>query len=110
MLIHEIIKLAQEQGIDAVSDDELRNAGSYLGDAEWNSRDAERLGLKSGWFETQRALVRRQKALPKIARPQAAQPTVRMVWCDCGHRIPANLMMSSSRGTCCPDCYDRMSN
>jgi len=32
------------------------------------------------------------------------------VWCDCGHRVPRTQRMSTSRGTACLDCYDRMSN
>jgi len=35
---------------------------------------------------------------------------VEMVRCDCGHDVPVGTAMSSSRGTCCPDCYDRMSD
>ena len=30
--------------------------------------------------------------------------------CDCGHIVEQILVMSASRGTACPDCYDRMSN
>lgn len=33
-----------------------------------------------------------------------------MVRCDCGHMCPRNLVMSASLGTCCPGCYDRMSD
>lgn len=29
--------------------------------------------------------------------------------CDCGHTVPRIHVMSASRGTACPDCYDRMS-
>lgn len=38
-----------------------------------------------------------------------ATHTVVMVNCDCGHTIPSTSVMSSSTGTCCPDCYDKMS-
>ncbi len=34
----------------------------------------------------------------------------KMVTCDCGHTVPEILVMSASRGTCCPDCYDEMSD
>jgi len=41
----------------------------------------------------------------------ASKPApVEMVRCDCGHSIPRNQRMSSSSGTSCPNCYDRMSN
>jgi hypothetical protein len=32
-----------------------------------------------------------------------------MVRCDCGHSCERGLVMSTSTGTSCPDCYDRMS-
>ena len=31
------------------------------------------------------------------------------VECDCGHMVQRTLVMNPSSGTCCPDCYDRMS-
>ena len=34
----------------------------------------------------------------------------RMVTCDCGHKIPHHLVMNTTRGTSCPDCYDQMSD
>ena len=34
---------------------------------------------------------------------------VEAVHCDCGHTVARNLVMSASRGSSCPDCYDRMS-
>ncbi len=33
-----------------------------------------------------------------------------MVRCNCGHTVARNLVMSASRGSSCPDCYDRMSD
>lgn len=35
---------------------------------------------------------------------------VEMSKCACGHRIPRASVMSTSRGTSCPDCYDMMSD
>lgn len=35
---------------------------------------------------------------------------VELVRCDCGHSVPQTLIMNASRGTSCPDCYDRMSD
>ena len=32
----------------------------------------------------------------------------KMVRCSCGHTVSAMLVMSTSHGTSCPDCYDRM--
>lgn len=33
-----------------------------------------------------------------------------MVLCSCGHEVPSSQVMNASRGTACPDCYDRMSD
>jgi hypothetical protein len=33
-----------------------------------------------------------------------------IVECDCGHMVSRVLVMSASRGSSCPDCYDEMSN
>lgn len=44
-----------------------------------------------------------------IRRKRAPRP-VQLVECDCGHRVERALVMNASRGTSCPDCYDRMSD
>lgn len=44
-----------------------------------------------------------------IGRKRTAPP-VEMASCDCGHTIPVALRMSTSLGSSCPDCYDRMSD
>ena len=47
-----------------------------------------------------------------LLREQAAKrmaPRVRLVRCDCGHTIPSAWVMSTSSGTSCDRCYDRMS-
>jgi hypothetical protein len=38
-------------------------------------------------------------------QPRKRSPVVK---CSCGHSVPSILVMSTSRGTSCPDCYDRM--
>ena len=35
--------------------------------------------------------------------------SVMMVMCSCGHQAISSRVMNASRGTSCPDCYDRMS-
>ena len=37
-------------------------------------------------------------------------PEPEMIRCDCGHSVPRTQVMSASRGTVCPDCYDRYSD
>jgi hypothetical protein len=39
-----------------------------------------------------------------------AQPRSETVKWGCGHSVAAKLVMSASKGTCCPNCYDRMSD
>jgi hypothetical protein len=38
-----------------------------------------------------------------------AKKGIRRVTCNCGHECDSNLVLSASRGSSCPDCYDRMS-
>ena len=42
------------------------------------------------------------------AEAQAARASY--IRCNCGHTVAPNLVMNASRGTACPDCYDRMSD
>jgi hypothetical protein len=51
--------------------------------------------------------ARKQLQPAPPVEPVAAPVLVR---CDCGHEIPAGLVMRASRGTACPDCYDDMSD
>ena len=41
---------------------------------------------------------------------QSAKPAPSMTRCDCGHTVESINVMNASRGTACPDCYDRMSD
>jgi len=42
--------------------------------------------------------------IPKIP----VTPVVKLVKCSCGHTVPSTSVMSTSRGTSCPACYDKM--
>ncbi|MBC8457222.1 MAG: hypothetical protein H8D67_04405 [Deltaproteobacteria bacterium] len=49
------------------------------------------------------------KAMKRVAlRARVAGKQTRMVLADCGHYTIE--VMSTSRGSSCPNCYDRMSN
>lgn len=48
-------------------------------------------------------------AVIKMDLPKKPLPPVEMVKCDCGHTVPRCTVMSTSTGSSCPDCYDRMS-
>ena len=43
---------------------------------------------------------------------EGSQPKieVEMVVCSCGCECPRAMVMRASMGTCCPDCYDSMSD
>jgi hypothetical protein len=45
-----------------------------------------------------------------IAKRNAPKTVIKMIKCACGHTVPMSQVMSSTRGACCPDCYDRMSD
>lgn len=42
--------------------------------------------------------------------PERPKPAQELVKCTCGHSVPRISVMHASRGTACPDCYDRMSD
>jgi hypothetical protein len=43
-------------------------------------------------------------------KQRQAQSVAEYVKCDCGHTVPKSQVMGSARGSCCPNCYDRMSD
>lgn len=45
----------------------------------------------------------------KAVEKEVVEVVEKTVLCSCGHEVPASLVMYSSSGTTCPDCYDRMS-
>jgi len=57
------------------------------------------------WYSTCRAVPHDEHD----ARSDATE-RVQRVHCACGHDVPRALVMHGSRGTCCPDCYDEMSD
>lgn len=61
----------------------------------------------SGWSDEIRCA---DAYAARIAARRAATPPVKMVKCSCGHTIPSISVMSTSTGSSCPDCYDRMSD
>jgi len=54
----------------------------------------------NNWFDRVRA----------IADTTPEPVVVTTVRCACGHTVAASLVMSASRGSSCPDCYDRLSD
>ena len=59
-------------------------------------------GKKLSWADEWYAQIRKTPA-------PVTQVESEVVKCLCGHTISKNSVMNASLGTCCPDCYDRMS-
>ena len=59
------------------------------------------------WDDEWYAELRDADAAKWQPKPRPAQTMAR---CECGHDVPTGTTMSSSHGTCCPDCYDQMSD
>lgn len=49
------------------------------------------------------------RSAAQTAPVAAVVQAVEYVRCDCGHSVARIAVMSASRGTACPDCYDRLS-
>jgi hypothetical protein len=60
------------------------------------------------WNDVQQSFVNRLDAITS-APTQPTRKPVESVKCSCGHTVPKNLVMSTSLGTSCQDCYDKMS-
>ena len=50
-----------------------------------------------------------ENRLATIQKNDSPKQTDVLVKCSCGHSVSRALVMSSSNGPSCPDCYDRMS-
>lgn len=59
------------------------------------------------WDMLQTAAYRAWKHRP-VAEPKPRSAAQHVI-CDCGCITPVALVMSTTRGTSCPDCYDDMS-
>ena len=46
----------------------------------------------------------------RAAREPQPRPLMTVVRCSCGHDAPPTQIMSTSRGSSCPGCYDKMSD
>jgi hypothetical protein len=73
---------------------------------------AGREWVDDGISWTERTATARRPGIEAKIRGLIGAPTAapRLVRCDCGHDIPAGLVMSASLGTSCSACYDRMSD
>ena len=53
--------------------------------------------------------VKKAEAEAEASRTVTNLPKVKMVKASCGHMVADYALMSTSTGSSCPDCYDRMS-
>jgi len=104
-----------------LSRSEYEAACALVGVEALSDADCTSYGVRHGEFSVSEYAVavcvqmalssRRGRAVEaeQAARPKTQPREVGMVLCDCGHRVPRGQRMVASLGTCCPDCYDRMS-
>jgi predicted Zn-ribbon and HTH transcriptional regulator len=86
---------AQREGRDQMTTTE--EVANYL------TTTGKELEYGTDWYQKVREA---DAAAARAAKRQAAE----MVRCDCGHTTAKHMVMSASRGTSCPNCYDRMSD
>ena len=110
---------------------ELQDAGSFKSDVpgfnvrimegeNWDGQKGfgyvDASGYVTGmWATIEEAIAQGNTALvrehqPEEPRVAPKRVAAKMVLCDCGHAVAAILVMTTSRGTSCPDCYDEMSD
>lgn len=106
----------------AMSRPEYEGACATMGVEAMPDTDCDSYGVRYGQFWPPEYPVAHCIAMALAARRLAGMAVertevspwrtveVEMVRCNCGHTVPRNLVMSASRGTACPDCYDRMSD
>ena len=73
---------------------------------EWSYREV----MTHERREELKALISKAKAAKaeEVVEAEAVEAEEEVL-CSCGHSVPKSMVMSSSSGTCCPECYDRMS-
>ena len=104
------IAISAEAGVEAVTTNAQLLDRKYSWEyGQWNAE---------AWMQLTREQRCEQvigQAYLKFLKNRAAQRQVErtapvMVTCKCGYSVPKNQVMRSSHGTCCPDCYDMMSD
>jgi hypothetical protein len=95
--------------LEKMTDEEFEAAFSTA-----TEQDVDRLSYGIKFMEPStdyRRWIGRKARLLSLLNPPAPRVVepVEMVRCSCGHTVPRIQVMSTSFGTSCPDCYDRMS-
>ena len=92
-----------EEGLDFMTNyfgKKIPSAPGFYWNEEYARNHDRREQLKSLINE-----VVEEVKVVKTAKIEAEEEVI----CSCGHSVPKSLVMISSTGMCCPDCYDRMS-
>ena len=115
----EMIKIEKRYG-------EIR--GEYLAPSTWDQASIlQELGLacyvsglgvevheslveRLGWEFTVDQAVELFEELERVRKERAERKAKGLFKCDCGHVVAKALVMNTSTGSACPDCYDRMSH
>ena len=91
-----------EEGIDFMVNYFGRDMGNKF--FEWQYREA----MNHDRREELKALISKAKEVKEVKEVEVKE-VEEEVLCSCGHSVPKSMVMFSSSGTCCPECYDRMS-
>jgi hypothetical protein len=83
-------------------------AAQHAIDMGWNIRDysPQSMSEMSYWD----VLAEYKKLTASDCAAEVPTGSIELVTCSCGCEVPRALVMNSSMGTSCPDCYDRMSD
>lgn len=97
------------EGVTPMSDTEIKKSsyGIIYGDADMQPAE-----IAIG-FALARPRLRAIEAEAKEARAALIKETQAeelMIKAGCGHMVRRSQLMAASLGTCCPDCYDKMSD
>ena len=96
------------RGWAARSDSSLRFCGLAAMDAETSMHHRRYLAYAQ---ECERACPTDDAATTEAGAVPVVEEitTIARRTCACGHTVPTDAVMSTTRGSSCPECYDRMS-
>lgn len=100
--------IATDAEFAAMADADIRRLANGIQNFEFSPYNAAPFNKPTPEIRQRLASMRERLNAMKQRRHSTQPAAEHETMCDCGHR--SAHPMSSSRGTCCPDCYDRMSN
>ena len=91
-----------EEGIDFMVNFFGKDMGNKF--FEWQYREA----MNHDRREELKALISKAKEVKEVKEVEEVEAEEEVL-CSCGHSVPKSMVMFSSTGSCCPECYDSMS-